>query len=80
MERSCHIKGALVAAVERNADEVLGSMRNRLLWPVVVEMGKAFLEQGLHAHVTFQRRQRKRLWEGLQLCAGNHSSGLESLG
>lgn len=48
--------------------------------PVVVEMGKAFLEQGLQARMTFQRRQRKHLWEGLQLCAGNHSSGLESLG
>lgn len=59
---------------------MLGSMRNTLSQPVVVEMGKTFLEQGLQAHVMFQRRQRRRLWEGLQLCAGNYSSGLESLG
>lgn len=45
----------------------------------MVETGKAFLEQGLQAHVTLQRRRRKHLWEGLELCAGNHSSGIESL-
>lgn len=58
---------------------MLGSTRSTLSWPVVVETGKAFLEQGLQAHVTFQRRQRKHLWEGLELCAGNHSSGLKPL-
>lgn len=40
-------------------------MRNTLSQLVVVEMGKAFLEQQLQAHVILQRRQRKCLCEGL---------------
>lgn len=40
-------------------------MRNTLSQLVVVEMGKAFLEQGLQAHVMLQRSQRKCLCKGL---------------
>lgn len=40
-------------------------MRNTPLQLVVLEMGKAFLEQGLQAHVMLQRSQRKCLCEGL---------------
>uniref|UniRef100_A0A663ME86 Uncharacterized protein n=2 Tax=Athene cunicularia TaxID=194338 RepID=A0A663ME86_ATHCN len=61
-ERSCPIKAALVAAVEGNADRVLGSTRNTLSQPVVVvETGKAAPEQGPRAHVTRQKRLRERL-------------------
>lgn len=78
-EELSYIKGGSAVAVGRNGDQVLGSTRNTLSQPVVVETGKAFLEQGLQAHVTFQRRQRKHPWKGLELCARNRSSGLESL-
>lgn len=70
--RSCRIE-VLVVAVERNADVVLGSTRNTLSQLLVLERGKAFLEQGLEARVTLQRKHRR---EELQLCSGNCSLGL----
>lgn len=40
-------------------------MRNTLSQLVVLEMGKAFLEQGHQAHVMLQWSQRKFLCQGL---------------
>lgn len=52
-------------------------MRNKLSQLLVVEMGKAFLEQGLQAQVMLQRRQRKCLRGIIDLC---WKPQLESLG